>query len=98
MTRVVLSARVQHDLARIEQHLLSHDAADVEGRVAEILSGLAIPESHPLIGRKVAGDRRELVIGRGSHGYVALYAYDAGADALVVAALRAQRESGYAGG
>ncbi|MBX3599852.1 MAG: type II toxin-antitoxin system RelE/ParE family toxin [Rubrivivax sp.] len=98
MTRVVLSARVRHDLERIEQHLLLHDAADVEGRVAEILSGLAILESHPLIGRKVAGNRRELVIGRGSHGYVALYAYDAGADALVVAAVRAQRESGYSGG
>lgn len=95
MTRVVLSARVQYDLARIEQHLLSHDAADVEGRVAEILSGLAILESHPLIGRKVAGDRRELVIGRGNRGYVARYAYDALDDLVVAAALRAQREAGF---
>lgn len=97
MTQVVLSARVLHDLARIEHHLLLHDVPDVESRVDEILGGLAIPERHPLIGRKVAGDRRELVIGRGSHGYVALYAYDAGADALAVAALRAQREAGHFG-
>jgi toxin ParE1/3/4 len=98
MTRVVLSPRVLQDLARIEQHLLSYEVQDVQSRVDEILSGLAILESHPLIGRKVAGDRRELVLGRGRRGYVALYAYDAGADALVVAALRAQREAGYAGG
>jgi plasmid stabilization system protein ParE len=98
MTRVVLSARVRHDLARIAHHLSAHDAPDVDTRVEVILSALAILESHPLIGRKVAHGRRELVIGSGSRGYVALYAYDAGADALVVAALRAQRESGYSGG
>ncbi|MBX3637352.1 MAG: type II toxin-antitoxin system RelE/ParE family toxin [Rubrivivax sp.] len=98
MTQVVLSARVLHDLARIERHLLSHDVPDVASRVDEILRGLAILQEHPLIGRKVAGGRRELVIGRGSHGYVALYAYDAGKDALVVAALRAQREAGFSGG
>lgn len=95
MTRVVLSARVPHDLARIEQHLFSHDVTDVEGRVAEVLSGLAILESHPLIGRRTCGGRRELVIGRGSHGYVALYVVDALDDVVTVAALRAQREAGF---
>lgn len=95
MTRVVLSARVFEDLARIELHLQAHEVAHAEARVAEILGGLAILEAHPLIGRKVAHGRRELVIGRGSRGYAALYAYDAMADAVAVAALRAQREAGF---
>ena len=95
MTRVVLSARILDDLARIEQHLRTHEVADVEVRVAEILGALAILGKHPLIGRKSDHGHRELVIGRGSRGYVALYVYDAQGDAVTVAALRAQREAGY---
>lgn len=97
MTRVVLSAHVFDDLARIEQHLGAHEAVDIEARLSEILGGLSILEDHPLIGRIVAHGRRELVIGRGSRGYVARYAYDPEADAVVVAALRAQREAGFRG-
>ena len=97
MSRVVLSARVAADMARIGQHLRAQQMGDVDARVAEVLAGLAILETHPLIGRKAAHGRRELVIGRGSRGYVALYAYDAVADAVTVAAVRAQRESGFGG-
>lgn len=97
MTRVVLSARVFDDLARIEQHLGAHEVVDIEARLAAILGGLSILEEHPLIGRMVAHGRRELLIGRGNRGYVALYAYDPEADAVVVAALRAQREAGFRG-
>ncbi len=50
---------------------------------------------HPLIGRKVDHDLRELVISRGLTGYVALYDYDAGRDVVIVLAVRHQREGGY---
>ena len=49
----------------------------------------------PMIGRPVAGGKRELVIGRGNRGYVALYRYLAEIDTAFVLALRAQRESGF---
>ena len=38
---------------------------------------------------------RELVIGRGSRGYVALYRYVAQIDTVFLLAVRGQRESGY---
>jgi len=48
-----------------------------------------------LIGRPVHEDKRELVIGRRSRGYVALYRYVAKIDTVFVLALRSQREAGY---
>jgi hypothetical protein len=40
-------------------------------------------------------DKRELVIGQGSRGYVALYRYLAEIDTAFILAIRSQRESGY---
>ena len=48
-----------------------------------------------MIGRPVAGGKRELVIGQGNRRYVALYRYLAEIDTAFVLALRAQRESGF---
>ncbi len=83
------------DLQRVEQHLRDHDATDIPGRVSDILDALNLLVRHPMIGREAGGERRELVIGRGSRGYVALYRYDALDDEVVVLALRAQREMGF---
>ena len=49
----------------------------------------------PLIGRKVKGGERELVIGRSSRGYVALYRFLPDIDTVFILALRSQREGGY---
>jgi len=95
VTRLVLATRLADDLDRIAAHLLEHDASDVEARLVEIIEALQVLTRHPLIGRKVKQGRRELVIGRGARGYLALYAYDALEDVVVVAALRAQREEGF---
>jgi len=95
VTRLVLATRLADDLDRIAAHLLEHDASDVEARLAEIIEALQVLTRHPLIGRKVKLGRRELVIGRSARGHLALYAYDALEDVVVVAALRAQREAGF---
>jgi len=83
------------DIQRIEGHLRAHEAVDIPERIAEILDALELLTRHPLIGREVPGAWRELVIGRGSRGYVALYRYDLLDDEVVVLALRAQREAGF---
>jgi len=49
----------------------------------------------PLIGRLVRGGNRELVIGRGSRGYVALYRFVPNVDTVFILALKSQRELGY---
>lgn len=45
--------------------------------------------------RPVANAKRELVIGRRSHGYVALYRFVSEIDTVFVLAIRSQREAGY---
>jgi len=96
MTRVVLATELADDIERITTHLLAHEASHVAERIGEIYGALAVLANHPLIGRPAAQDRRELVIGRDARGYVARYRYDAVEDTVVVIALRAQRELGFA--
>lgn len=95
MTVLRLTPRALAHLERIADHLRALEVADVEVRLAEILDALQLLRSHPLIGRPSGGVQRELVIGRGARGYVALYGYDAARDEVVVNALRAQREAGF---
>jgi len=51
--------------------------------------------AHPLVGRRIEGDLRELVISFGVTGYVALYRFVVQDDQVRVLALRHQREIGY---
>ena len=64
-------------------------------RIGEIVQAVQILARNPLIGRKVRGGKRELVIGQGSRGYVALYRFVPDLDTVFVLAVRSQRESGY---
>lgn len=68
---------------------------DAPGKIGEIVQALQILIHSPLIGRPVRGGRRELVIGRDSHGYVALYRFVTRIDTVFVLAIRSQREAGY---
>jgi len=52
-------------------------------------------ETNPEFGRPAPRDKRELVIGLGTRGYVALYRYVPVLDTAFVLAIRSQREAGY---
>ncbi|MDP1952153.1 MAG: type II toxin-antitoxin system RelE/ParE family toxin [Betaproteobacteria bacterium] len=95
MSRIELAPEVGDDLDRIFEHLARHEAADAPSRIREIIQAIAVLEQNPMIGRPVHTDKRELVIGRRSHGYVALYRYVVEIDTVFVLALRSQREAGY---
>ena len=84
------------DLDRIVEHLHRHAVEDAEARGEQIISALDVLADNPLIGRPAGEDRRELVIGRDSRGYVALYRYLPVIDTALILAIRAQREGGYA--
>ena len=60
-----------------------------------IREAVLIPARHPLIGRPVEQGLRELVVSRGRTGYLALYRYREAEDAVLVLAIRHQREAGY---
>ena len=96
MARVELVPAVLDDLDRIVAHLHQHEVADADARVEQIIGALDVLAGNPLIGRPAGDDRRELLIGRDAHGYVALYRYLPVIDTALVLAIRAQREGGYA--
>lgn len=91
-----MAAEVGEDFDRILDHLAKYQVENPGLRIREIIEALNVLEHNPLIGRPVNNDKRELVIGRRSHGYVALYRYVARIDTVFVLAVRSQREAGYA--
>ena len=95
MARIELAPEVLDDFDRFLDHLARFEVADAAERVGAIVRGLDVLVHSPEIGRPVRGGKRELVIGKGARGYVALYRYVASADVVFVLALCAQRESGY---
>ena len=68
---------------------------DHDSRIADIVAAIDALERNPLISRPAGAFDRELVIGRKSHGYLALYRYVEAVDTGFVLAVRSQSEAGY---
>ncbi len=95
MASVELAPEVVDDFERILDHLDRHEVSDGRERVDAILESLSVLKFNPLIGRPAQANLRELIIGRQSRGYVALYRYVPEIDTVFVLAIRSQREAGY---
>ncbi|MGB8841211.1 MAG: type II toxin-antitoxin system RelE/ParE family toxin [Aliidongia sp.] len=95
MARVELAGGVFDDFERFLDHMAQFEIEDAPARINEIVEALQILAHSPYIGRRVRGGKRELVIGRGTRGYVALYRYAAASDVITVLAIRSQREAGH---
>ena len=95
MARVELAPEVLDDFDRFLDHMARFDIEDAPARTGKIVQAIQILTHSPLIGRPVKGGKHELVIGRGAHGYLALYRFIASIDTVFVLAIRSQRESGY---
>ena len=95
MAQIVYSARALENLDR------AFTTPSSEGLAAEAAAADAIESAvnnlaaHPLVGRRVEGDLRELVISFGATGYIALYRFVVQEDQVRVLGLRHQREIGY---
>lgn len=98
MARIELAPEVLDDFARIVTHLRLHESPHWADRGREIITAIDILASSPLIGRHDDSGNRELIIGRDSSGYVALYRYVAQLDTVFVLAVRGQKEAGYTRG
>jgi len=83
------------DLERLFDFLVEQDMQAATATLDLIDEAVAILRRHPLIGRSIDSDLRELVISRGKTGYVALYSYEEGYDAVLVLSIRHQREAGF---
>ncbi len=95
MARIELSPEVVKDFDRILDHLATYQIENPAQRIGEIITALDVLEQNPLIGRPVANGKWELVIGRRTRGYLALYRYVPEMDIVFVLAIRSQREAGY---
>ncbi|MDZ7753198.1 MAG: type II toxin-antitoxin system RelE/ParE family toxin [Gammaproteobacteria bacterium] len=95
MARIELAAQVADDFDRILEHLAQYEVAEAAARIDQIIQAINVLESNPLLGRPARHDARELIIGRQSRGYVALYRYVPEVDTVFVLAIRSQREAGY---
>ncbi len=95
MASVRFTARALTDLDRLFDFLAEHDPALAERAAHAIVDATRILREHPLIGRPVRGDIRELVISSGRTGYVALYRLKSGNARVEILTIRHQREAGY---
>ena len=92
MAAVKLLPSALEDLERLVEFLRASDPPAAAQTASPIFEGLRVLGHHPLIGRPIDVDRRELIIYRGRSGYLAQYSYRIASDEVLVTALRHQRE------
>jgi plasmid stabilization system protein ParE len=95
LAQVELAPEVLDDFNRFIEHMRQFDISAAPARIGEIIQAVQILTHSPLVGRPVKDGKRELVIGRGARGYVALCRYEPANDRVTVLAIRRQREAGY---
>jgi plasmid stabilization system protein ParE len=96
MARLTYSSHAFDDLDRLTDFLIDSDPVAAGETVELITDAVEILKNHPLIGRPVDENLRELVISRGKTGYVALYSFEMEHDTVLILSIRHQRESGFA--
>ena len=94
MSHIELAPEVGDDFERILDHLAQYQVENPALRIREIIEAINVLEYNPMIGRPTNNNKRELVIGRRSHGYVAIYRYIVEIDTIFVLAVRSQKEAG----
>ena len=95
MPQVVVSPSAATQLERLLEFLSEEDPAAAASAWQAILSGVSVLGDHPLMGRHVTGELRELLISFGRTGYVALYRFMPVTSEVQVLGFRHQRELHY---
>lgn len=95
MAQIIYASRALDDLERLFRFIAEHDPEIAAESAAAISGAVDMLAAHPLAGRRVEGELRELVISYGKTGYVALYRFHAVADQVRVLSFRHQRELDY---
>ena len=95
VAQVVYSENALANLERVFDFLAEHDPQAAVGAARVICEAVDTLSNHPLIGRTIAGELRELVISYGKTGYIALYRFLPVLDQVRILAIRHQRELDY---
>ncbi|MEO6562492.1 MAG: type II toxin-antitoxin system RelE/ParE family toxin [Nitrosospira sp.] len=97
MAKLSYSEGALADLERLTDFLIDNDPGAAAETLELIEEAVNLLIRHPLVGRPVEYGLRELVISRGSTGYVALYSLEEDQNAVLILAIRHQREAGNLG-
>ena len=95
MATVVYSARSLEHIERIFKVLRDENPGAAGAAEVAIQSAVDNLASHPIIGRRIEGEIRELIISYGQTGYIALYRFVVPRDEVRILALRHQKEVGF---
>lgn len=95
MATVIYSARALDHIERAFAFLRDKNPDAALNAVTAIKSAVENLAAHPLVGRRIEGDLRELIISYGHSGYVALYRFVISSDEVRILAIRHQREVGF---
>jgi plasmid stabilization system protein ParE len=95
VAQVIYSASALEKFERALSALPGENGASISDTARAIQSAVETLRDHPLVGRRVEDDLRELVISFGATGYIALYRFVVQRDEVRVLALRGQPEIGY---
>jgi len=95
VAEIVYSPNAIANIERAFEYLAEKDPRAALAAAAAIRTAVEVLARHPLIGRPVEGELRELVISFGRTGYVALYRFMPSENRVRVLALRHQRELDY---
>ena len=97
MAQVVYTRNALTNLERAFAFLAERDSAAAVDTAVAIREAVKLLSGHPLIGRRVEGEIRELVISYGKTGYIALYRFLPELSLIRILATRHQRELDYPG-
>jgi plasmid stabilization system protein ParE len=92
---VVYSKRALDHIERAFTFLRDKNPDAAQNAVVAIQSAVDNLAAHPLVGRRLEGELRELIISYGHSGYVALYRFVISSDEVRILAIRHQREIGF---
>lgn len=95
MARIVYCARALDHLEGAFESLRAQNPEAAGHAAHAIASAVDNLASHPLTGRRIDDEVRELVISYGETGYLALYRFAVPQDEVRVLAIRHQREVGH---
>jgi plasmid stabilization system protein ParE len=95
VAEIVCCARWLDSLEGALTRLRDEDVSVAPAAAAAIASAVSQLGGHPLVGRRIAGELRELVVSYGPTGFVALYRFVALRDEVRLLAIRRQRKIGY---
>ncbi len=95
MAAIVYSARALDHIERAFKFLRDKNPDAALAAVNAIQSAVENLAAHPLVGRRLEGELRELIISYGHSGYVALYRFVVSRNEVRILAIRHQQEVGY---